>query len=102
MFDEKLVRQAIESAKCRIYRLKANQGDTLAHQRKAEKQIELQRVTIAALEMQIAKKPIIEPWSPARCPNCDCELSESIGDGYYKHWYGLNICECGQKLKWED
>ena len=36
-----LINQAIESAKCRIYRLKQNEGDTLAHQKKAKNQQEL-------------------------------------------------------------
>ena len=54
------------------------------------------------LEKQIPKKPKIESWSPALCPSCMEELSESIGDGYYKHWYSKKICDCGQKLKWED
>ena len=57
---------------------------------------------MSALEKQIPKKPIIESWSPARCPLCGSELSELLGDGYYKHWYGLKICECGQKLKWDE
>ena len=45
-----LINQAIESAKCRIYRLKQNKGDTLAHQKKAKNQQELMKVTIKALE----------------------------------------------------
>ena len=45
-----LVERAIESAKCRIYRLKANSGSTEAHQKKAENQQELMEVTIRALE----------------------------------------------------
>lgn len=45
-----LIEQAIESAKCRIYRLKQNQGNTLAHQRKAGHQRELMKITIKALE----------------------------------------------------
>lgn len=45
-----LIEQAIESAKCRIYRLKQNEGSTLAHQKKAEHQRELMEVTIKALE----------------------------------------------------
>ena len=40
----------IESAKCRIYRLKANSGSTEAHQKKAENQQELMEITIKALE----------------------------------------------------
>lgn len=45
-----LIEQAIESAKCRIYRLKQNSGNTLAHQKKAEHQRELMKITISALE----------------------------------------------------
>jgi len=56
----------------------------------------------SALEKQIPKTPKIERWNPALCPSCDKELSEHLGDGYYKHWYGLKVCECGQKLKWEN
>jgi len=56
---------------------------------------------VKALEKQITKKPIIERWEPARCPSCDELLSEHLGDGYYKHWYGKYICDCGQKLNWD-
>ena len=45
-----LIEQAIESAKCRIYRLKQNEGSTLAHQNKAEYQRELMNITVKALE----------------------------------------------------
>ena len=45
-----LINQAIESARCRIYRLKQTEGNTLAHQKKAENQQELMKITIKALE----------------------------------------------------
>lgn len=45
-----LIERAIESAKCRIYRLKANSSSTEAHQKKAENQRELMEITIKALE----------------------------------------------------
>lgn len=45
-----LIEQAIESAKCRIYRLKQNNLRTLAHQKKAKHQRELMEITIKALE----------------------------------------------------
>ena len=45
-----LIERAIESAKCRIYRLKANPGDTESHQIKAKNQEELMNITIKALE----------------------------------------------------
>jgi hypothetical protein len=52
MIDEELVLidQAIESAQCRIYRLKQNPGESYAHQIKTEKQEKLMEVTIAALK----------------------------------------------------
>lgn len=45
-----LIDQAIESARCRIYRVKANIGESYAHQVKAENQTELMGITIKALE----------------------------------------------------
>lgn len=50
MNDIELIEQAIESAKCRIYRLKQHHGSTLAHQQKATHQQELMDITIKALE----------------------------------------------------
>ena len=54
-----------------------------------------------AVERMKPKKPIIKNWCPAICPTCKCELSESLGDGYYKHYEGMKYCECGQALDWE-
>lgn len=51
-------------------------------------------------EKSVAKKPIIKPWSDARCPSCGCSLSESLGDGYYRHFESMDRCYCGQKLDW--
>ena len=45
-----LVEQAIESAKCRIYRLKQNEGSMMTHQKRAKHQRELMQITIRALE----------------------------------------------------
>lgn len=54
-----------------------------------------------ALQKQLPQKPIIKEFSPAICPSCGCELSESLGDGYYKHYISKKICDCcGQKLDW--
>ena len=60
-------------------------------------------MAIEALEKQIPKKVEIKPWSPAYCPTCGMELSESEGDGFYKHYIHLGRCpnvECGQRLEW--
>ena len=59
-------------------------------------------LAIQALEKQIPKRPIIEPWNPALCPSCGTELSDFECDGYYTHWKGLTMCECGQALDWEE
>ena len=48
--ENDLINQAIESARCRIYRLKANSGSTEVHQKKSENQQELMEITIRALE----------------------------------------------------
>lgn len=63
----------------------------------------VRKIAIKALEKQIPKKVEIEPWSPAHCPTCGHELSESQGDGFYKHYIHLGRCpnvECGQRLEW--
>ena len=62
------------------------------------------RNVIEALDRQIPKLVSVKQWSTARCPTCGMELSESLGDGYYKHPTFLKVCpneECCQKLKWE-
>ena len=54
-----------------------------------------------AVEKTKEKKVIRNPWQPCECPTCNKELSESVGDGYYKHYYYLKRCpECGQKIDW--
>ena len=61
-------------------------------------------MAIAALENQVPKKVKIENWSPVKCPTCGYILSESLGDGYYKHPYYLEVCrntDCCQRLKWD-
>ena len=57
-------------------------------------------LAIKALEKQIPKRPIIEPYNPALCPSCGRELSDFECDGCYTHWKGLKMCECGQVLDW--
>ena len=61
-------------------------------------------MAVAALRKQIPKKVILSRWSPSRCPNCGTELSEHMGDGYYKHLRHLEVCpnaECCQRLDWD-
>ena len=54
-----------------------------------------------AVERMKPKNPIIKNWCPAICPTCKRELSESLGDGYYKHYESMKYCECGQALDWQ-
>lgn len=58
------------------------------------------KMAIEALEKQIPKHPKMNSWCPAYCPSCGSELSENVGDGYYKHWRSKKVCDCGQKLNW--
>lgn len=103
MTEQELIKRAIESAKCRIYRVRANVGESLAHQIKADNQAEIMQVTIDALEKKIAKKPEKENGDCIalsrdgketfeiiyRCPSCN---SRKLIFGY--------PCKCGQKLDW--
>ena len=62
-------------------------------------------IALEALEKQEAKKVEIKEYLPAICPSCGYELSESVGDGYFKHPTFLERCpnpDCGQRLKWEE
>ena len=92
MTERELIERAIESAKCRIYRVRANVGESKAHQMKVEKQAELQQVTIKALEKQIAKKPIWKKSDFINRHHCPC-CNEVV-------WIEHPYCVCGQKLDW--
>lgn len=63
------------------------------------------KIAIEALEKQLPKKVEVKEWSPARCPSCGTELSESLGDGYYMHPTFLKRCpnvDCSQLLDWSE
>lgn len=56
-----------------------------------------------AVEKQKVKYIKIESYCPAYCPTCGFELSESLGDGYYKYFENLSRCpKCGQKICWDE
>ena len=56
-----------------------------------------------AVEKQKVKYIKIEAYCPAYCPTCRFELSESLGDGYYKYFENLSRCpKCGQKICWDE
>lgn len=58
-------------------------------------------IAIDAVERRMPKTPIIEPYEPAYCPNCDSILSENLGNDYFQHYKFLDICPtCGQVLDW--
>ena len=71
----------------------------------SNKRREAYQDAVRALEKQQLKKVEIREWSPAVCPSCGYELSESVGDGYYKHPIFLERCpnpDCGQRLDWSE
>ena len=103
MSERELIERAIESARCRIYRVQASaMGGSVQHQAKADDQAKLQVVTIKALEKQIPKKPTIEDdfdyGEGYVCPICESFLHYVVDDDEH---YRTNYClHCGQKLDW--
>lgn len=104
MMDEKKVREA-------IYCMKSFADDTVCeecdnydgcdHTMVADNA----KTAIEALEKQLPKKVIIKGWCPSYCPSCGYELSEDLGDGYYRHPTFIERCpnpDCGQKLDWSE
>lgn len=95
-----LILKAIESAKCRIYKLNFDLNGELSahHQVKAENQKELMEVTVDALERQLSVKPNIYGLRyggialGGKCPVC-CRCVNSK-DHIFCH-------RCGTKLDWE-
>ena len=99
MTEQETIKNAIESAKARkYYVLSKAKGGTHLHQERAEKQAELQNITICALEKQIPQKPLnVHPHvdhKSGNCPCCEIRLA---------HFGDMNYCHrCGIKLDWED
>ena len=60
--NDGVIQQAIESAKCRIYKLNFDLNGKLSahHQKKAENQKELMEITVKALERYNALERVIE------------------------------------------
>ena len=96
MSEEALIERAIESAKCRIYRVRANVGESLAHQLKVDKQVDIMQVTIDALEKQIPKHLTNKQGNPlwGYCPSCKKAIDKSGSPVGCKH--------CLQRLDWSD
>ena len=98
-----LIKRAIESAKCRLYKVRVRDSYSINHQQKAENQTELMNITIEALEKQIPKKPIYweEQYYDSPVPNdnwgyeCPCCGNQDID-------YPEHHCICGQALDWSE
>jgi hypothetical protein len=67
-----------------------------------DKQLEARRMAVREMQKAIPLKPIDHgKWDSKTCPACDEELSEHIGDGYYRDKVYLDCCpRCRQLLKW--
>ena len=110
MTRTELIKQAIESAKCRIYKLDFDLEGKLSahHQKKAENQKELMKITVEALEKQIPKKVHYKkqhygsPWS---CPICEAEqikVEFMRDDGTEPNEMHTYCWHCGNKIDWEE
>lgn len=103
-----LIKRAIESAKCRLYKVRVRDSYSFDHQRKAENQTEIMGITIEALEKQIPKKVLNihkskcsediefngEDTLYGNCPNCK---------GFTMNlWCHRNCGDCGQALDWSE
>ena len=94
--DEEKVREAIEALK--YINLKSVHPFY-----NWEEMMEVRDTAIEAMEKQLPRKVEIKEWSPSVCPCCGYELSESVGDGFYKHPTFLERCpnpDRGQRLEW--
>ena len=101
MTRTELIKQAIESAKCRIYKLDFDLEGKLSahHQKKAENQKELMKITVEALEKQIPKKPIENDtsYSGYKCPTCNSNIYQLRSHNIMQT---PQCIFCGQALKW--
>ncbi len=67
-----------------------------------DEQLEARKIAIKEMQKAIPMEPINHgKWNPKTCPTCEEELSEHIGDGYYKDNVCLDCCpKCRQLLNW--
>ncbi|WP_329994946.1 hypothetical protein [Blautia sp.] len=104
--DEKKVREAIAwmENERRIHKYGTHISPSIPKEQ-ISKIGECYDLAIEALEKQLPKKVIIKDWCPSYCPSCGYELSEDLGDGYYRHPTFIERCpnpDCGQKLDWSE
>ena len=60
-------------------------------------------IALDSMSRNVPRRVKIEDWSASECPRCGEELSEFLGDGYYRHPTYLKRCpneKCSQMLKW--
>lgn len=94
-----LIKRAIESARCRLYKVRARESYSVEHQHKAENQTEIMDITIEALEKQIPKKPLfgtVLKDTAYHCGSCKNFI------GYYDRRIYEYCHNCGQKLDWSE
>lgn len=106
MSKNELINKAIESAKCRTYKVMfdLNGGKRSHHQKKAENQKELMEVTVDALERLLPVKPIRHSYtvemtgrrhSMTYCGHC--------GDYHQRVVRGDKYCrKCGTAIDWSE
>ena len=102
--DRVLIERAMESAKARIYKLSDDEkwGVGEVHQKKIDKQKEVMKVTIEALERMLPKKAEIKGGfmeGGMECPKCGHHLG--LSKWRDEICYLVKHCrECGQRLDW--
>ena len=103
MTESDLIERAIESAKCRLYKVKVRDSYSIDHQRKAENQTELMNITIEALEKQIPKKPTEVEEKESGFGYSIAFICPSCGTAeVYRHYKPNNCLHCGQALDWSE
>ena len=103
--DEKLIKKAIVLINHCIDVQEKCKRITHANISAINEDIKAYKIAIEALEKQLPKKVEIEAWRPSCCPSCGYELSEDLGDGYYKHPKFIKRCpnpDCAQLLDWSE
>lgn len=94
MNNTDLIKRAIESARCRLYKVRARESYSINHQQKAENQTEIMNITIEALEKQIPKK-VLEDDLLDTLGRCQC-CQKTVGAHQKYCW------NCGQVLDWSE
>ena len=101
MERNKLIMQAIHSAKSRVYKLGFDMEGKISahHQKKAENQTELMEVTVEALSLQLPERPLdLSARYNGQALGGSCPVCRSrVNSKEYVY-----CRKCGQKLDWGD